>query len=323
MSGEGDFIALMRGLASHPAARGLMDDAAVLDLDGRSLVLTHDMIVEGVHYRPNDPAGDVAWKLVAINMSDLAAKGALPLGVLLGFSLTGASEWEREFATGLGEALAGFSVPLLGGDTVAMPPGAPRALGLTAIGSAPVGGVPSRAGAKPGDLIYVSGTIGDAGAGLSMLERGHSDLETDEALIAAYRRPAPNLALGRALAPFVSAMADISDGLLIDAARIAKASGSTVHIDLDRVPLSAAFVARCGDSRESRLSAVTAGDDYRLLFSADPSRTADIAGAAARCGVTLTAVGRCAAGEGLTLFDAGQKLPLPARLGYEHRGDLA
>src|SRR5436190_1722806 len=126
-----------------------------------ALVLTHDMIVEGVHYLPDDPPADVAWKLVAVNLSDLAAKGARPIGVLLGFTL-GDEEWDRAFAVGLGAALAAFGIPLLGGDSVSAPS---RVLGLTALGQA-AGPVPSRAGAAAGDALWVSGTIGDAGAGL-------------------------------------------------------------------------------------------------------------------------------------------------------------
>src|ERR1044072_6292425 len=120
LSAEAAFIDSMRALATDPAARSLDDDAAVLEVGGETLVLTHDLIAEGVHYLPGDPPGDVAWKLVAVNLSDLAAKGALPLGVLLGFTL-GDEAWDRAFAAGLAGALAAFSIPLLGGDTVAAP----------------------------------------------------------------------------------------------------------------------------------------------------------------------------------------------------------
>ena len=127
MTSESAFIDTLRALATSPAARGLVDDAAVLEMGEGALVLTHDMIVEGVHYLPTDPPEDVAWKLVAVNLSDLAAKGARPLGVLLGYAL-GTSGWDQAFAKGLGTALHAFGIPLLGGDTVAMPEGAPRAL---------------------------------------------------------------------------------------------------------------------------------------------------------------------------------------------------
>lgn len=315
MSRENDFIALMRGLATHPGARGLADDAAVLEVGGQQIVLTHDMLVERVHFLPDDPAETVAWKLIAVNMSDLAAKGATPLGVLLGFSLAGDSAWDCAFAEGLAEALDHFSVPLLGGDTVAMPDGAPRALGLTAIACAPSCGVPSRSGAKPGDALYVSGTIGDAGAGLALLRTGKME---PVALIDAYRRPMPNLALGQALAPLVSAMADISDGLLIDANRIAQASGCGIEIDLGAVPLSPAFVSVRGDSRKSRLFAATCGDDYRLIFAINPARARELEAISAHHACPLTRIGTCTNTGGLSLSYEGENLPLPARLGFEH-----
>lgn len=300
----------MRGLATDPQARGLLDDAAVLDVGGEEIVLTHDMLVEGVHFLPDDPPEMVAWKLVAVNMSDLAAKGAKPLGVLLGFSLGQDSAWHSAFADGLGEALTHFGAPLLGGDTVALPQGAPRALGLTAIGRG-TGQVPSRSGAQPGDALYVSGTIGDAGAGLALLHAGQTEPAT---LIDAYRRPMPDLSLGQQLAPLVSAMADISDGLLIDADRIAKASGCGMEIDLGAVPLSPDFITANGDNRESRLFAAACGDDYRLAFAITPARIAELPD----LGIPLTRVGTCIATPGIRLTHKGKILPLPARLGYEH-----
>lgn len=292
---------MLRGLARHPAARGLLDDAAVLD----GLVLTHDMIVEGVHFLPHDPAGDVAWKLVAVNLSDLAAKGTTPAGVLLGYALAADTEWEAAFLTGLDAVLAAYDVPLLGGDTVSLPAGARRTLGLTAIGRAE-GPVPSRNGALPGDALYVTGTIGDAGAGLAMAQ---GRIATDPALLAAYRRPVPRLADGRALAPVVHAMMDVSDGLLLDSARMAEASGVAVSIDLDTVPLSNGYRALDGDGQDARMRAATAGDDYQLLFAAP----ADIA-----LPVPATRVGTVSAGSGLSLRHRGDPVALPARLGYLH-----
>lgn len=313
LSGESDFIALMRGLAIDRQARGLTDDAAVLEVGGAQIVLTHDMLIEGVHFLPDDPADSVAWKLVAVNMSDLAAKGAAPLGVLLGFSLAGNADWDRAFAAGLGEALAAFEVPLLGGDTVAMPDGTPRALGLTALGRAPSCGAPARSCAKPGDVLYVSGAIGDAGAGLALLRDGKAE---PAALIEAYRRPMPDLVLGQRLAPLVTAMADVSDGLLIDAERIARASGCGVEIDLGALPLSTDFVAARGDSRDSRLFAATCGDDYRLILTIDPARV----GGFSALDAALTRIGTCVERPGLRLVHQGETLPPPVRLGYEHGG---
>ncbi len=303
VSAENDFIALLRPLARDPAARGLMDDAAVLTIAGTALVMTHDMLVEGVHFLPDDPIADVAWKLVAVNLSDLAAKGARPIGVLLGYAL-GARDDDAEFAAGLQAALTAFDVALLGGDTVRMPPGAPRAFGLTAIGEAGPGGAPSRAGAQAGDLLYVTGRIGAAGLGLAMAQ-GH--LTGPPEWLAAYRRPQPRLAEGRALAPLVHAMADMSDGLLIDGMRMAAASGLALEIDLNTVPVAG------GTDRTARLAAGTAGDDYELLFAAPPGLRLAQAGLAA-----ITPVGRFSNGAGLTLRDGDALVPLPERLGYEH-----
>lgn len=277
MTREADFIDLLRPLATDAASRGLIDDAAVIG----DLVVTHDMLVEGVHFLPDDPPEDVAWKLVAVNLSDLAAKGAVPVGVVLGYPLSDAT-WDAAFVRGLGGALATFDVPLLGGDTVA----GPRVLSLTAIGRSAQ--APSRSGARPGDHLWVTGVIGRAALGLG----------GDPDHLASYRRPTPRLAEGQALAPHVHAMMDVSDGLLIDARRMAAASGLALSIDLDAVP----FVGE-------RMAAVTAGDDYELLFAAPPGFMPPIP--AARIGIFAN-------GHGLTLHDAKGPVPLPERLGYQH-----
>lgn len=303
---ESAFIESLRALATHPAARGLADDAAVLDIGGRTLVLTHDMLVEGVHYLPDDPPSDVAWKLVAVNLSDLAAKGARPLGVLLGYSL-GDDAWDTAFVKGLETALNAFGIALLGGDTV-RGAGA-RTLALTAIGEAG-GPVPSRAGGRAGDHLWVSGTIGDAGAGL----RGAS-----EALVERYRNPRPRLEAGQRLAPLVGAMLDVSDGLLIDAVRLAHASAVAVEIDLALMPLSDSYLSLLGGGREARLAAATAGDDYELLFAAAPEQAAEILALQDEVGLPLSRIGGLAEGSGLRLTESGIALPLPPSLGWEHR----
>jgi len=291
---EAEFLRALRALPLHPGARGLADDAALV----AGLVLTTDTLVEGVHYLPTDPPGDVAWKLVAVNLSDLAAKGAVPEGVLLNLPL-GGDAWDRPFLAGLAEILAAYDVPLIGGDTVSLPAGAPRVLTCTALGHDAA--APPRSGARDGDALWVTGTIGDAGMGLA-IARGD---DGPAALLAAYRRPVPRLADGRALAPHVHAMADVSDGLLIDAAHMAAASGLAVEIDLATVPLS----PHAPDDRAGRLAAATAGDDYQLLFAAPAGWSP--------C-VPATRVGRFAAGTGLTLVHGNERVPLPPRLGFEH-----
>lgn len=311
MSSEIPFIDSLRALATHAGARGLMDDAAVLDIGGRTLVLTHDMLVEGIHYLPDDPPGDVAWKLVAVNLSDLAAKGARPIGVLLGYSL-GEDEWDEAFVAGLGTALEAFAVSLLGGDTVRG--GGPRTLALTAIGEA-IGPVPSRAGGRAGDHLWVSGTIGDAGAGLRGLK---GEIARNPSLVGRYRNPRPRLEAGQRLAPLVGAMMDVSDGLLIDSRRLAGASGVAAEIDLASVPLSEAYLATLADGREARLAAATAGDDYELLFAASPERADDILALQDALGLPLTRIGTLAEGSGLSLVDAGGPVLLPSHLGWVH-----
>lgn len=298
---EAEFLAALRVLPLHPGAHGLADDTARLD----GLVLTTDTIVAGVHFLAADAPQDVAWKLVAVNLSDLAAKGAVPEGVLLNYPLIqGESAWDGAFIAGLGEALIRFACPLIGGDTVSLPTGAPRVVTLTAIGRAAA--PPLRTGARAGDALYVTGTLGDAGAGLR-IARGE---EGPAELLAAYRRPQPRLDDGRALAPLVHATMDVSDGLLIDAARMAEASGLAVAIDLAVLPLSPAYRAFAGGDRAARLAAATAGDDYQLLFAAP----ADLA-----LPVPATRVGTFSAGDAPpTLTDGDTPLPLPARLGFAH-----
>jgi thiamin-phosphate kinase len=304
-SSEPDFIAALRALATHPAARGLLDDAAVLELgpDPPRPHPRHDRRRRPLPQR--DPPEDVAWKLVAVNLSDLAAKGAVPVGLLAGYTLSPDAEWNAAFVRGLGEAIAAFDAPLLGGDTVSVLPGTPRSFGLTAIGRAD-GPVPSRSGARPGDTLYVTGTIGDGGAGLRAA-LGQLD---SPALLARYRRPQPRLAAGQTLAPHVSAMMDVSDGLLIDAARMAEASGLGLEIHLDRVPLSPDTIAACGDTLQSRIDAAIAGDDYELLFAAR-----DIQLPAPS--VPMTAIGRFHPEPGLEPALQGRtgQLSGPARLG--------
>lgn len=243
---ESQFIAALKTLPLHPGARGLQDDCAVIEVGGEHLILTTDMMAEDTHYRPGADMGDVAWKLVAMNLSDLASKGAKPIGLLLGHSL---GRSDARFLEGLSEALATFNVPLLGGDTIAAT-GA-TTLCITAIGRATFTPVPSRRGAKAGDHVYVTGTLGRAMLGFE----GASEH------LAAFNRPIPRLGEGRALAPLVTAMMDISDGLLLDCWRIAQSGEVTIRLDTTAIPV--ADPARLDEC-------VRWGDDYELLFTAPP-----------------------------------------------------
>jgi thiamine-monophosphate kinase len=303
MSAESRFLTLLRLLANDPAAQGLQDDVAVLEVGGTRLILTSDTMVEGVHFLPFDPPADIGWKLAAVNLSDLAGKGARPLGCLLNYALSGDDAWDAAFLEGLGDALSRHSMPLLGGDTVSMPKGAPRSYSLTAIGEAQ-GPVPNRGGARPGDRLYITGPVGDAGAGLDLLR---ADPAAAGPLIDAYRRPRPRLAEGALIARHAHAMMDVSDGLLIDARRMADASGLAVTIN--HVPLSPVFEAVRGVSAAIQMAAAKAGDDYELLFACP-------AGAAPPVRAIL--VGHFSAGTGLTLIIDGVPMPLPDRLGWEH-----
>lgn len=278
----------MRAIATHPAARGLNDDAAVLDVGGETLVLTHDTMVEGVHFLPEQDPADVAWKLIATNMSDLAAKGAQPLAVLLSYQL---GRDDAAFLDGLKAALRHYGdAALLGGDTVRAP--GPQSVGLTAIGRATHRPVPSRDGAAVGDALWITGPVGAAMLGMEALKAGTGDST-------AYRRPIALLAEGQRLAPLVSAIMDVSDGVLLDASRMATASGVTIAVDRMAVPIAA--------PEQRRDEALRWGDDYQLLFTLP-------AGIIPPCPAFRigTVVERQ---DAPVLLDGA---PVPGQLGYEH-----
>lgn len=288
MTTERAFIEALRRMAAHPGARNFDDDCAVLEVGSEALVLTHDMMVAGVHYLAEQDPADVAWKLVATNMSDLAAKGAAPVGVLLGYMLGGD---DARFLAGLEEALAHYGAPLLGGDTVAGP-GA-QALGLTAIGRATHRPVPSRGGARRGDALWITGPVGAAMLGLEALRASSGNS-------LAYRRPRALLAEGQALAPLVTAMMDVSDGLLLDASRMAAASGVTLAIERSAVPIAT--------PEARRDEALRWGDDYQLLFALPGGIAPPVE--AHRIGEVREPSAAAVLLDGVVLADTG--------LGYEH-----
>lgn len=314
---ERDLIdTLLKPLAGHPAARGLTDDAAVLAPPlGRDLVFTHDVLACGVHYLADDPPSDVAWKLLAVNLSDLAAMGARPVGVLMGLGLSAAegNGWLAAFAEGLRRALERWNVALLGGDTVG---GLDRAvLGLTAIGQVEAGSAVARSGARPGDDLYVTGSIGDAGLGLAIAK---GEAEPDKYLLNRFRRPEPRLAAGAGLVGLATAAMDVSDGLLIDAQRLATASGMALSVDLAALPLSPAAAARTPRNDDAYVERATAGDDYELLFTAPPAAHAAVEALVKRCRLPITRVGAVSAGEGLSVTGLQGDPVRVERLGYEH-----
>ena len=305
---ESEVIARLRRIATDPAARGLEDDAALLD----GLVITHDSLAEGVHFLATDPPASVGWKLVAVNLSDLAAKGATPVGALLSLVLS-ESEWDRAVIGGIEAACESYGLPLIGGDTIALPAEAPRVYGLTAIGRAGES-TPSRSGGKAGHRLWVAGTLGDSASGLAQLV---DDPAAAGPLVDIFRRPIPLLEMGRALAGHSSAMMDISDGLLMDLSRLCAASGCGAEVDLDSLPLSRAFIAERGQLRASRLFAATGGDDYALL-AALPADLDPVSLSLPR-EPTLTCIGRLVTARGLNLHDRDGDVLLPEQLGYEHR----
>ena len=312
MTTESEIIHRLRRIATAPEARGLLDDVAVLD----GLVVTHDSIAEGIHFLTTDPPASVGWKLVAVNLSDLAAKGARPAGAVLSLTLSGDGAWESEFLTGVEHACESYALPVIGGDTIALPDGAPRVLGLTAIGRAGPH-VPDRSGGRAGDALWLVGTLGDSAAGLAQLR---TDARATGPLVDIYRRPIPQLGAGEVLAPHANAMMDVSDGLLLDASRMAQASRCTVQVELADVPLSSAFVAERGSGRESRLFAATGGDDYALLAALPPEL--DAATLPLPKGTRISRIGTLVAGEAsLSLTSGGEPVQLPERLGFEHQGD--
>ncbi len=261
----------------------------MLEIGNETLILTHDAMAEGVHYLAGQDPADVAWKLVATNMSDLAAKGAEPLGVLLGYML---GQDDDRFLAGLSEALAHYGASLLGGDTISAP--GQQVLGLTAIGRATHCPAPSRSGAQIGDPLWITGPVGAAMLGLEALRSGSGDS-------LAYRRPHALLREGQALAPHVTAMMDISDGLLLDAARMARASNVALAIESQAVPIST--------SEARRAEALRWGEDYQLLFTAPPGFQPPVA---------AWPIGEALATREAPILLDGQLLSEADRLGYQH-----
>ncbi len=307
----GEFAAIaryFRPLATHPGSFGLKDDLAWLaPRFGRRLVLKTDAIVVGVHTLPGDPPDLIARKALRVNLSDLAAKGARPLGYMLALVLPADTKaaWLARFAAGLGADQKEFGIPLLGGDMTRTP--GPPTISITAIGEARPGRPLLRGGARRGDAVFVSGTIGDAALGLLALKGKLPDLAAPHRrfLAGRYHLPEPRLVLGRAIAPLATAAMDISDGLVADLGHICAASGCGAEIDLASVPASPA--AQQAGERHA-LTRLTGGDDYELLFTAPLKAEAGLRAAARRAGVPLTRIGRIVTHPGVRVLgpDGGE-----------------
>ena len=307
--------------AKEKGAFNLTDDAAVLSVPaGHELAVTTDTIVEGVHFFRDDPPDRIARKALRVNLSDLAAKGAKAQTYLLALSLAPwvDNEWLNRFAAGLADDQNRYGVSLIGGDTTSTP--GPLTLSITAFGTIEAGRMLRRFGARPRDAVFVSGTVGDAGAGLAVLKgegTGLSDF-VRSALASRYQLPEPRLNLGRRLVGLASAALDVSDGLIADLGHIAEVSGVKITIDAARLPLSPATRAFWGSGTDAIVRAATSGDDYELAFTAPAALRAKIEALAGELGVQLHEIGRVDAGNGIVLVDAvGKPLPI-TRPGFTH-----
>ena len=321
--GLGEFGRIARFFAplAGPGGLGLTDDAALIDCaPGHRLVMTVDAMVEGVHYLPADPPDLVARKLLRVNLSDLAAMGARPLHYLLVTVLprTFGDDWVERFARGLAEDQRHFGIDLLGGDSVATP--GPAVLSLTAIGEVAAGAEIRRAGAQPGDRVWVSGTIGDAFLGLGVLRGRYPDLAPgDRARLAAcFQLPEPRTALGPRLAGIAHAMCDVSDGLVADLGHICETSRLGATVLLEALPLSPAAAQLVAADPGLAAQLAAGGDDYELLFAAPPAATAAIERLAAELRLPIAAIGTIERRTGVRLVDAqGRPAPIAAG-GYRH-----
>jgi len=304
-------------LATDSGALSLTDDACLIEENATcDLAVTTDALIEGVHFLNRDPANLIARKALRVNLSDLAAKGARPLGYLLALALPRQVDeaWLEAFAAGLADDQRTFAISLLGGDTTATP--GPVTLAVTAMGRVPRGAMIRRSGARPGEAVFVSGTIGDAGSGLELIKDEAGEGPEAQFLVGRYRLPTPRLGLGVALRGAATAAIDVSDGLLADLGHIAEVSEVRISIDAERVPLSGALRGLRGSGLDTIVRAATAGDDYEIAFTAASERDALEAGL--RAGVPVTRIGRVESGKGAVMIDAaGREIPI-SRPGYSH-----
>jgi thiamine-monophosphate kinase len=324
--GEADIIAMLAPLAeSMPGAFGLMDDCALITPEaGSELVLKTDPIAEGVHFLPDDAPEDIAWKALAVNVSDLAAKAARPIGYLMALAFPEAptTAWMARFAAGLRQAQQRFGCALIGGDTDRRP--GPLTISITILGAVAHGRMVRRGTARPGHKMFVSGTLGDAALGLGLRKTpglagawGLSAADADH-LRRRYARPEPRLALSSALLACASAAMDISDGLAKDVARMCSASACGGRLQAAAIPLSAAC-ARALDAQPALIAqVVTGGDDYEILAAVPAGQATAFRTAAAAAEVVVTEIGGFLEGRGIVIDGAdGRPLGL-AKSGFDH-----
>jgi thiamine-monophosphate kinase len=323
-SGEDSLIArYFRPLATDPGAFRLDDDAAALKSDGSDIVVTTDAIVEGVHFLPDDPPDTVARKALRVNLSDLAAKGAVPAGFVLTLALRSSDEaWLKPFAAALGEDAVQFACPLLGGDTVSTL--GPVMVSVTAFGRVPPGKMVHRSGAKPGERVMVTGTIGDAALGLAVLKGGKVHAATNdkagrEALVGRYRVPQPRVKMAGIVRDYASAAMDVSDGLAGDLAKLCGVSNVSAAIDMDSIPLSDAARDLVSRGIVGLETLIAGGDDYEILCTIAEDRVEAFAQAARQAGVAVSSIGTVIAGNAAPKFIDGQGREIALeRLSYSH-----
>lgn len=330
--GEEALIALLAPLAAgYPGAFGLKDDCALLTPPpGCDLVLKTDPVAEGVHFLPGEAPEDIAWKALAVNVSDLAAKGAAPIGYLMALSFpeAPARAWMARLVDGLGEAQTRLGCHLLGGDTDRRP--GPLTVSITAIGSVPRGEMVRRTTAEPGCTLLVSGTIGDAALGIALCKDpslaatwGLSQADVEH-LVQRYRRPEPRLALAPLLRAHAAAAMDLSDGLVKDLERMLRGSGLSGRLLAASVPLSGPARKAVAREPERLAQLLTAGDDYEVLAAVPGPQCDDLRAAAAAAGVPLTEVGTVGTvpwptdGHGLVVEGPDGRTMIFARTGWVH-----
>jgi thiamine-monophosphate kinase len=320
--GEFERIARYFAPLAGPGALNLSDDVALIDGPaGEQYALTTDTIIEGVDYLPDDPPFQIAQKLLRVNLSDLAAKGATPFGYLLATALPSSrgEAWLDEFSRGLAADQKEFGMMLLGGDTSGTP--GPATFTVALLGKVARDRAVLRSSARADDRIYVSGTLGDSALGLAVRkgETGQGLNAPDRAyLINRYRLPRPRVALGQKLVGIVHAMIDISDGLLADLGHLCTASKLRGVVQQPLLPLSSAARVAIAANPKLNTTVTGGGDDYELLFTASAAAADAIAQASAACGVTVTDIGAMTLGEGVTLLDAaGQPMKVEIA-GYAH-----
>ena len=314
-----------RPLATHPGAFDLTDDAATIaPPPGCDLVLTTDGVISGVHFFLEDPADAVARKALRINLSDLAAKGAAPLGFLLSVGLPAGlpADWLKSFARGLREDAEQYGCPLLGGDTDRSP-GAVT-VHIAALGTVPHGAMVRRKGARPGDIVVATGTVGDAALGLVLRRDGAAagrwklDAAMRDHLLGRYLLPQPRTAVAETLRRHASAAMDVSDGLVGDLAKLCRVSGVAADIAVEDVPLSSA--ARQAVAAEPALieTILTGGDDFEIIATVGPDKFEALRGEAAAEGVAVTRIGTVSAGQGAHFHEPDGRILAFRRPSYSH-----